>query len=241
MSTDDYHRSRANTPSRGHDRASWNRDLVHDILDAIPVCHLSYTGIDSDELGPVTIPTTFARDDESVLFHSSSAAQVARRARDAGGAVPVCLSVTLVDGWVLARSGMHHSMNYRSVVVRGAARIVVDEHGRRAALDRILDAVWSGRSGQCRSPDARELAATTVFRLPLEVVSAKVRAEGAVDDPRDLDGPWWAGVVPVSVVVGDPVPNDDLAPGILLAPPVGDGPGTPATTATHPAVATAAD
>lgn len=199
------------TPTRGRDRASWDRDLVHDILDATPVCHLAYDP--GDGMGPISIPTTFARDGESILFHSSSGARVAALARSGGGRVAVCLTVTIVDGWVLARSGMHHSMNYRAVVVRGDARIVTEEAERRAALDAVLDAVWTDRSRHCRPPDARELAATTVFALPLETVSAKVRAEGAKDDPRDLQGPHWAGVVPVGNVVGTPVPEPDLPPG----------------------------
>lgn len=211
-----YARTTANTPRRGRDRANWDRETIHEILDATPVCHLSYVVDDSDDLGPITIPTTFARRDDQLVFHSSSGAHVARLAITAGGAVPVCLSVTLVDGYVLARSGFHHSMNYRAVVVRGRARVITDEQERLAALDTILDAVWPGRSGQVRPPHDRELAATTVFRLPLEVVSAKVRAGDAVDEPEDLDLPHWAGVVPVTTVLGDPVPNADLPDGVHL-------------------------
>ncbi|MBY5162622.1 pyridoxamine 5'-phosphate oxidase family protein [Salsipaludibacter albus] len=209
-----YPRSGANTPRRGRDRASWDADVVHGILDATPVCHLSYDP--GDDVGPITVPTSFARDGEAILFHSSSGAHVAHLARARGGRIAVCLSVTLVDGWVLARSGMHHSMNYRAVVVRGQAVVVAGEADRRAALDAILDAVWTGRSRHCRPPDAKELAATTVFRLPLETVSAKVRATGVDDDPRDLDGPHWAGVVPVRSVVDEPIPSPDLPADIEL-------------------------
>lgn len=212
----DYARTTANTPRRGRDRARWDRETVHEILDATPVCHLSYVVRDSDDLGPITIPTTFARRDDHLVFHSSTGAHVARLATRAGGVVPVCLSVTLVDGYVLARSGFHHSMNYRTVVVRGHARIITDEQERLAALDTILDAVWPDRSDHVRAPHDRELAATTVFRLPLEVVSAKVRTGDAVDEPEDLDLPHWAGVVPVTTVLGDPVPNADLPDGIDL-------------------------
>lgn len=218
-SGESHARTAASTPTRGRDRATWDRDVVAGILDATPVCHLSY--VDDRAGGPITIPTSFARMGDDVVFHSSSGAHVAALARDPDrdggpGQVSVCLTVTLVDGWVLARSGMHHSMNYRAVVVRGTARLVPDEADRRAALAAVLDAVWPKRSEHCRPPDARELAATSVFRLPLDVVSAKVRAEGAVDDPADIDGPWWAGVVPVRTVIDEPVPNADLAPGITL-------------------------
>lgn len=215
---DAYVPTPASTPTRGRDRASWDRDVVHGILDATPVCHLSYV----DGLGaPVTVPTSFARVGEDVVFHSSSGAHVAALARDPDrdggpGLVEVCLAVTLVDAWVLARSGMHHSMNYRCVVVRGRARLLADDDDRRAGLDAVLDAVWPGRSDHCRAPDRRELAATSVFRLPLEVVSAKVRTGDAKDDDEDLQGPYWAGVVPVSTVVGEPIANQDLAHGITL-------------------------
>lgn len=217
--SDAHVRTPANTPTRGGDRATWDREVVAGILDATPVCHLSY--VDDRVGGPITIPTSFSRVGDDVVFHSSSGAHVAALARDPDrdggpGQVSVCVTVTLVDGWVLARSGMHHSMNYRAVVVRGNARLVADEAGRRAGLAAVLDAVWPGRSEHCRPPDARELAATAVFRLPLEVVSAKVRAEGAVDDHADLDGPWWAGIVPVRTVIDEPIPNADLAPGIHL-------------------------
>jgi nitroimidazol reductase NimA-like FMN-containing flavoprotein (pyridoxamine 5'-phosphate oxidase superfamily) len=213
MSASTYPVTAANRPTRGVDRATWDRDTVHAILDATPVCHLAY--VDGDG-SPITIPTTFARVGEALVLHSSSGAHLARRARANQGAVEVCVTATIVDGWVLARSGMHHSMNYRCVVVRGAARLVPDEAGKRAGLAAILDAVWADRSRHCRPPNTRELAASAVYHLPLEVVSAKVRAEGAVDDPDDVDSPYWAGVVPVVTTIGDPVPNGDLRPGIEL-------------------------
>lgn len=213
MSSSAYPVTAANRPTRGVDRATWDRDTVHAILDATPVCHLAYT--DEDGL-PITIPTTFARVGETMVLHSSSGAHLARRARAGNGIVAVCATATIVDGWVLARSGMHHSMNYRCVVVRGDARMVEDEATRRAGLAAILDAVWPDRSRHCRPPNPRELAASAVYHLPLEVVSAKVRAEGAVDDPDDVDSPYWAGVVPLTTVVGEPIPNEDLRSGITL-------------------------
>ena len=212
--TDDaYPVATRNRPSRGRDRATWDRQVVHAILDATPVCHLAY--VDDDGL-PITIPTTFARVGEVVVLHSSSAAHLARLAGARGGAVEVCATATIVDGWVLARSGMHHSMNYRCVVVRGPAVVVDDDEEKRAGLAAILDAVWEDRSNHCRPPNPRELAASTVYHLPLEVVSAKIRAEGAVDDPADADLPFWAGVVPLTTIEGEPISNDDLRPGIHL-------------------------
>ncbi len=202
-----------NLPTRGRNRATWDRATVHAILDATPVCHVAY--IDADDR-PITIPTTFARVDDHLVLHSSSGAHLARLARGRDNHVEVCVTVTIVDGWVLARSGMHHSMNYRSVVVRGAAAVVTDPVEACAGLAAILDSVWADRSQHCRPPDDKELAATTVFHLPLDVVAAKVRAEGAVDDPADVDLPYWAGVVPITATVGAPIPNDDLRPGIEL-------------------------
>lgn len=202
-----------NLPTRGRNRATWDRDTVHAILDATPVCHVAYV---DDQGSPITIPTTFARVDEHVVLHSSSGAHLARLARARGGAVQVCATITIVDGWVLARSGMHHSMNYRSVVVRGDAQVVDSPTEACDGLAAILDNVWTDRSRHCRPPNDKELAATTVYHLPLDVVSAKVRAEGAVDDPDDVDLPYWAGIVPITSTVGTPIPNDDLHPGITL-------------------------
>lgn len=202
------------TASRGGDRATWDRATIHAILDATPVCHLGYV----TDGRPVVIPTTFARIDESVVVHASTGARAARHATNgaAHDGVDVCLTVTIVDGFVLARSAFHHSMNYRSVVVRGVARPVTDPASKRVMLAAIVDKVWPERSRNCRPPNARELAATTVLELPLAEVSAKVRGEGANDEPADLDGPWWAGVVPVRTVLGTPEPNHDLAPDISL-------------------------
>lgn len=208
-----YPIGRHNLPTRGRNRATWDRAIVHAILDATPVCHVAYVDADGR---PITIPTTFARVDDHLVLHSSSGAHLARLARDRGDEVEVCVTVTIVDGWVLARSGMHHSMNYRSVVVRGAARTVADQADACDGLAAILDDVWPDRSQHCRPPNDKELAATTVFHLPLDVVAAKVRAEGAVDDPEDADLPYWAGVVPITSTVGTPIPNDDLRAGITL-------------------------
>jgi nitroimidazol reductase NimA-like FMN-containing flavoprotein (pyridoxamine 5'-phosphate oxidase superfamily) len=130
--------------------------------------------------------------------------------------LPVCLTVTHVDGLVLARSAFHHSMNYRSVVVHGIAHQVTDPDEKRAALDALVDQVVPGRSYDSRPANTKELAATAVIRLDLNEVSAKLRTGGPNDDAEDLSLPHWTGVVPLTKGHGTPIPADDLAPGIEL-------------------------
>jgi nitroimidazol reductase NimA-like FMN-containing flavoprotein (pyridoxamine 5'-phosphate oxidase superfamily) len=130
--------------------------------------------------------------------------------------MPVCVTVTLIDGLVLARSAMHHSLNYRSVVAVGIARVVDDLDEKRRALHALLDHIRPGRADDCRPPDARELAATSVLALDLVEVSAKVRDGGVADDAEDLALPHWAGVVPLTVAAGTPEPAGDLDPDTQL-------------------------
>ncbi len=132
--------------------------------------------------------------------------------------LPVCVTVTLVDGLVLARAALHHSLMYRSVVVHGTARLVDDRQEKLRALDALLDHVAPGRAADCRPPNARELAATAVLAVDLVEVSAKVRGGGPVDDDEDIALPHWAGVVPLTLTGGDAVPVDDLDPAVGLPP-----------------------
>src|SRR3984885_13215192 len=130
--------------------------------------------------------------------------------------LPVCVTVTLIDGLVFARSAMHHSMEFRSVVAVGNARLVQDRDEKLRAFAALLDHVAPGRSIDTRSPNARELAATAVLALDLVEVSAKVRTGGPIDDPEDTEVPHWAGVVPLTLQPGTPIPVDDLDPAIQL-------------------------
>lgn len=196
------------TPTRYRERAHYDRDTVHQILDESLVCHLGYLS----EGRPVVLPTTHARLGETLYLHGSSGSGPLLAARAAPAGLPVCVTVTLVDGLVLARAAMHHSVNFRSVVVLGAARVVDDEAEQRRALAGLLDHVAPGRAADCRAPNPRELAATGVLALDLAEVSAKVRTGGPVDDPQDCALPHWAGVVPLRVTAGAPVPADDLDP-----------------------------
>jgi nitroimidazol reductase NimA-like FMN-containing flavoprotein (pyridoxamine 5'-phosphate oxidase superfamily) len=199
-------------PTRSRERASYDRALVHSILDEAYVCHLGFVR----DGAPVVLPTLYGRVGERLYVHGSTGSRPLRMAGQADPGLPVCLTVTHVDGLVLARSAFHHSLNYRSVVVHGTAHQVTDPEEKRAALDALVDHVVPGRSRDSRPADAKELAATAVLRLDLDEVSAKVRTGGPNDEPEDLTLPYWTGVVPVGTVHGTPVPADDLDPSITL-------------------------
>lgn len=196
------------TPTRNRDRAHYDADTVHAILDDGFLCHLGFT--DGDGL-PVVLPTLYARQGRSLLLHGSTGSRPLRAA--AQGGLPVCVTVTHVDGLVLARSGMHHSVNYRSVVARGTAHRVAGEAELRRALDDVVDAIVPGRSADCRPADAKELAQTAVLRLELAEVSAMVRSGGVSEEERDLGLPHWAGVVPLASGPGEPVPDPGMPAG----------------------------
>ncbi|KLO25467.1 flavin-nucleotide-binding protein [Mycolicibacter heraklionensis] len=198
------------TPTRYRERARYDREVVHRILDEALICHLGY----ARDGHPVVLPTTHARVDETLYLHGSTGSGPVLAAGPAG--LPVCVTATLVDGLVLARSALHHSMAYRSVVVIGSARLVDDEGEKRLALAALLDHVAPGRAADTRPPNRRELAATAVLALDLVEVSAKIRAGGPADDAEDLALPHWAGVVPLSLVAGRPEPAADLDPAVAL-------------------------
>ncbi|WFB06288.1 pyridoxamine 5'-phosphate oxidase family protein [Streptomyces sp. LX-29] len=197
-------------PTRARERASYDRELVHAILDAEYVCHLGFVR----DGAPVVLPTLYGRVGERLYVHGSTGSRPLRTAGRSEQGMPVCLTVTHVDGLVLARSAFHHSINYRCVVVHGLAHPVTDEAEQRAALDALVDHVLPGRAADSRPANAKELAATAVLRIDLDEVSAKIRTGGPNDDPEDLALPHWSGVLPVARTYGTPLPADDLAPGI---------------------------
>lgn len=199
-------------PTRARERASYDHDLVHAILDEGYVCHLGFVRNGA----PVVLPTLYARVGERLYVHGSSGSRPLRMAGQADPGLAVCLTVTHVDGLVLARSAFHHSINYRSVVVHGTAHQVRGEEERRTALDALVDHVVPGRSRDSRPADAKELAATAVLSLDLNEVSAKVRSGGPNDDPEDASLPYWTGVVPLVRGHGAPIPADDLDPAVVL-------------------------
>lgn len=185
-------------PERGHhDRAT-----IDAILDEALICHL---GLVDPEGRPFVIPTIHARAGDHLYVHGSPAS---RALRAGAKGIPACVTVTLLDGLVLARSAFHHSMNYRSVVVFGRAATVTDTDERDRALRAVVDHMVAGRSDACRTPTPEELRATRVLRVPLAEASAKIRTGPPKEDAADLDPPvWWGGVVPVTTVLGEPQPD----------------------------------
>jgi uncharacterized protein len=180
---------------------------IHAILDEALVCHLGFA-VDGQ---PYVIPTLCARVDDELYVHGSAAS---RALRGLSGGIAVCVTVTLIDGLVLARSAFHHSVNYRSVVVLGRAELIDGAVEKEAALRRFVERVVPGRWDDVRAPTDRELRATSVLRLPLSEASAKVRSGGPVDDAEDLGLDVWAGVIPLELQALAPVADPALRKGI---------------------------
>lgn len=188
-------------------RGVYDKAEVYAILDEGFVCHAGFA-IDGQ---PYVIPTGYARSGDEIYLHGSAAS---RMLRSLGDGIDVCVTVTLIDGFVLSRSAFHHSINYRSVVILGRARVLSDPAEKTAALQCFTNHILPGRWDEVRPPSDQELKGTMVLALPLEEVSAKVRRGPPVEDEGDLLRPTWAGVVPLTGQLGDPVPMDDLVPGV---------------------------
>lgn len=184
-------------------RGVYERDLIYKILDEGFVCHVGFV-VDGR---PFVIPTGYARDGDKLYLHGS---QASRMLRTLQSGVDACVTVTLVDGLVLARSAFHHSMNYRSVVVFGRAVLVDDPEEKLAALRSLSEQVIPGRWDDVRKPNQQELKATTVLSLPLSEASAKVRTGPPIDDEEDYDLPVWAGVIPLGLVAQPPIQDSRL-------------------------------
>lgn len=182
-------------------RANYDRETVFNILDSSFVCHVGF----NVEGQPYVIPTNYGRSGETIYLHGSAAS---RMLRTLSGGVPVCVTVTHLDGIVLARSAFHHSVNYRSVVVLGKARLVEDPEEKMEALRIFTEHVMKGRWEEIRWPNEQEMKATTVLAVPIEEVSAKVRTGGPIDDEEDYALPVWAGVLPLEVVPKEPVADE---------------------------------
>ncbi|WP_328859933.1 pyridoxamine 5'-phosphate oxidase family protein [Streptomyces sp. NBC_00306] len=209
---DVYEATERTVPTRARERASYDRELVHSILDEAYLCHLGFVR----DGAPVVLPTLFARVEDHVYVHGSTGSRPLRMAGAPDPGLPVCLTVTHVDGLVLARSAFHHSINYRSVVIHATAHPVTDPAEKRAALDALVDQVVPGRAEDSRPASPKELAATAVLRLDLTEVSAKVRTGGPNDEPEDADLPHWTGVLPLRTSYGPAIPAEDLDASIAL-------------------------
>ena len=191
-------------------RGAYDRDTINAILDEAFICHVGFV-VDGQ---PYVIPTGFGRIENDLYIHGSSAS---RMLRELSKGVDVCVTVTLIDGLVIARSAFHHSVNYRSVVVLGKAELVTDSDEKNKALEAITNHIVPGRWADCRWPNELELKATSVLKLAIDEASAKIRTGDPVDDDEDYSLDFWAGVLPLDLSPGNPQSDAKLSPGI--APP----------------------
>lgn len=190
-------------------RAVYDRDAVYRILDEGLVCHVGFVA----DGRPVVIPTGYARKDDTLYLHGSAAS---RMLRSLAHGAEVCVTVTLLDGLVLARSAFHHSMNYRSVVIFGTASVVEEQAAKLEGLRAFTEHIAPGRWQDVRPPTEPELKATTVLAIPLGEVSAKVRTGPPLDDEQDYDLPVWAGVLPLKLRAEEPVADSRLKPDVAV-------------------------
>jgi len=199
--------------NRHPERGRYDRETIDLILDEALICHVGFVAEDH----PVVIPTIHARVDDLLYFHGSPASRLLRLM---GRGTPVCVTATIVDGVVAARSVFHHSLNYRSVVVFGLARPVTDDGERWDAFRAITEHVLPGRWDEARHPSRNEDKGTLIVAVPINEASAKVRAGPPGDAAEDYDLPIWAGVIPLAVAPGPPEPDPRLAAGIGVPPSV---------------------
>ena len=188
-------------------RGTHDEQAIHAILDAAHLAHVGFV-VDGQ---PFVIPTLFGRRGNTLFLHGSA---VSRTMKTLATGIPVCLSVAMTDGLVLARSAFHHSVNYRSVMVFGTARLITDSARKNEALAVISDHLIAGRWAESRTPTEQELAATAVLELEIDEATAKSRTGGPKDDHEDMALPIWAGVLPLKIVAGEPVADELLSPGI---------------------------
>jgi len=180
-------------------RAVYDREAIYQILDEAFLCHVGFVANSNSDAQPFVIPTSYGRDGDMLYIHGSAASRMLRNL-DQGA--PVCVTVTLLDGLVLARSVFNHSMNYRSVAILGTATLVDDPAEKLAALRALSEHIIPGRWDDSRQPNEKELKATSVLRVPIDEFSAKVRVGPPVDDEEDYSFPTWAGVIPLEMTVG---------------------------------------
>jgi uncharacterized protein len=193
---------------RHPERGAYDRATIDSILDEALICHIGFV-VDGR---PFVIPTIHARDGDNLYIHGSPGSRMLRRTKEG---VDICVTVTLLDGLVLARSVYNHSMNYRSVVVLGRAREVTDQEEKLRAMQRVVEHVVPGRWDDARRPNDGELKGTTILSLPLDEASAKIRSGPPTDDDADLELPVWAGVIPLGIESSKPLPDA----GVDSAPP----------------------
>lgn len=188
------------------ERAITDRAAIHAVLDEAFVCHSAYV----TDGRPVVLPMLYVRQGERIILHGSTASGIARAVRSGS---PLSVAVTIVDGLVVARSGFHSSANYRSVVAHGQGELL-EGTDRDEALDRFVEKLFPGRLAEIRKPTTNEIRQTAAIALPLDNVTAKARSGGPHDEVADLNTGVWAGVVPLTLAAGEPIPADDLEGGV---------------------------
>lgn len=203
----EYTQTERSTPTRYASRASYDRAAVHAVIDEALVCHVGFIR----DGAPVVLPTVHARSGDTLYIHGSSGGRFSLLDGE-----PVGVTITLIDGLVFARSWLHHSAPYRSVVVHGTARVVTADEEKLTAMAALIDHVAEGRSKDTRPATRKELAKTAIVAIELSEVSLKVRDSQLGEEPEDLDLPYWAGHVPLKLTAGAPVPDEALAAGVRL-------------------------
>jgi len=191
------------------EKARHDLQLAYDIIDEAWICHLGFTLDDQ----PYVVPMALARDDDHILLHGSVAS---RLIKNLSAGLPCCLTITHLDGLVLARSAFNSSMHYRSMMVFGTARVISDPESKKRGFDILTESLLPGRLPDLRESTRQEINATTLLSLPLETYSIKVSDDPPDDKKSDLDAGIWAGVLPLSIVAGEPEPAPDLAEGIPM-------------------------
>lgn len=191
------------TVNRLAKRGNYEPETIHAIIDEALICHIGFVAHGA----PVVLPTIHWRESDTLYVHGSVASRMLKSLKDG---LEACVTITLLDGLVLARSAFHHSMNYRSVVVYGKAREVTDREEKLRALDALVEHVVKGRSKEVRAANESELRVTSVLALPLNEASAKIRTGGPIDDEEDYAIPVWAGVLPMTIVPGVPLADSGV-------------------------------
>jgi len=203
--SDSYEPTERTTVRRLPARGTYDRKVVHQILDDGLVCHLGFV-VDGQ---PFVIPTIYVRVGETIYVHGSPASRMLRTLEQG---VPACVTVSHVDGLVLARSAFHHSMNYRSVVILGTAVVVTDPDQKFEVLHALTDHLIAGRWEEIRHPSPEELRKTLLLAIPIQEASAKIRVGPPLDDDEDYALPVWAGILPLRTTASDPIADPRLAP-----------------------------
>jgi len=199
----DFPKTERNQVRRVAKRGQYDRETIYKILDEGYLCHVGFSVGEQ----PFVIPTLYARVDDSIIIHGSS---ISRMLKNVEEGVRVCVTVTLVDGLVLARSAFHHSMNYRSVCAFGTGKLIEDDDEKIAALVAVSDNLLKERWEDSRAPNEKELNVTSVLKIEIEEASAKTREGDPIDDAKDYELPIWAGVLPIETQFGEPVADSKL-------------------------------